>query len=91
MSSPAFRPPIQASQILPEPVDRLDHADFVVLGAAEIIRFVMLRAGELDDLLGLAAGFVASDLLVHGHQKIVFRVDEHDGARRVLSAIHSGL
>ena len=41
----------------------------------------MLRAGELDDLFRLAAGFVATDLLLHGNEEIVFRIDEHDGAR----------
>ena len=53
----------------------------MVLGAAEIIGLEVLRAGELDDLLGLSAGLVASDLLVHGHEEIVLRVDEQDGAR----------
>ena len=78
----AIKPPVQVSQILPEPLNRLDHADFVVLGAAEIIGFVVLRARQLDDLLGLPAGLIAFYLLIHGHEEIVFRVDEHDGARR---------
>ncbi len=72
-------PPLQ---ILRKPLDHFHHPYLVMRRAAETIRLVVLGAGELDDLLGLAAGSKARQLLLDGDQFVALRIDEEDGPRR---------